>query len=148
MTALTNEGIADVRAWHEKTAPYAEQLRDWAYIASARIGDLLDTLRALEAEVARLTEENARLAASRRVPELDNHHNALACGYCAGPLKERAEQAEARLARLTGRALHDVYCVHLLPFAECSSVHQRGDEEAADRLRAALADAGGREGEG
>lgn len=24
---------------------------------------------------------------SRRVHELDNHHNALACGYCAGPLK-------------------------------------------------------------
>lgn len=41
----------------------------------------------LRVQIARLQAENEKLSASRRVHELDNHHNALACGYCAGPLK-------------------------------------------------------------
>jgi hypothetical protein len=34
-----------------------------------------------------LIADYERLLASRRVHELDNHHNAIVCGYCNGPLK-------------------------------------------------------------
>lgn len=37
---------------------------------------------------------------SRRVHELDNHHNALACGYCAGPIKEESARLTAENAAL------------------------------------------------
>jgi hypothetical protein len=47
---------------------------------------------ALCATVRHLKAENEKLMASRRVHELDNHHNALACGYCAGPLKDELER--------------------------------------------------------
>jgi hypothetical protein len=122
-----------------------------------------ERLRALDAEVARLTEENARLAASRRVPELDNHHNALACGYCAGPLKEHAEQSEARLARAREALMAVVHHVHhrtvdstpltleelgLDEEKECPAACDAPDGEATmwNLVRAALADTGGPHG--
>lgn len=46
----------------------------------ATVSALCATVRALEARLK-------QCEGSRRVHEIDNHHNALACGYCAGPLK-------------------------------------------------------------
>lgn len=49
-------------------------------IISPEIDALCHTVRALRGRLA-------ACESSRRVHELDNHHNALACGYCAGSLK-------------------------------------------------------------
>ena len=60
----------------------------------------------------------------------------------AAELHARAEISESRLAAareaITGRALHAAYCIHLRPYDECAQMHRDGDEEAAERLRAAL----------
>ena len=60
------------------------------HLDDGKIDAILAAFTALIAEARRQAE------ASRRVPALDNHHNALACGYCAGPLKEE----NVRLAAL------------------------------------------------
>jgi hypothetical protein len=52
--------------------------------------------------VSALIAERDALAASRRVHELDNHHNALACGYCSGPLKDELLRAQAEVERQAG----------------------------------------------
>lgn len=52
-----------------------------------------------EEEVKTLREQLARCEGSRRVHELDNHHNALACGYCNGPLKDGLTQLQSELAQ-------------------------------------------------
>ncbi|HEU4509052.1 MAG TPA: hypothetical protein VFR78_12475 [Pyrinomonadaceae bacterium] len=68
----------------------------------------LRTQNQTQAESITYFQENekslrARLAqceGSRRVHELDNHHNALACGYCAGPLKDELTRIQAQLAQV------------------------------------------------
>lgn len=57
-------------------------------------------VHALCATVKHLRAENQKLMASRRVHELDNHHNALACGYCAGPLKDELTRLRSQLEKL------------------------------------------------
>jgi Ead/Ea22-like protein len=54
------------------------------------------------ANVSALIAEVERLLASRRVHELDNHHNALACGYCSGPLRDELLRLQAEVQRQTG----------------------------------------------
>lgn len=48
-----------------------------------------------------LAGERDKLTASRRVHELDNHHNALACGYCSGPLRDEVERLQSQMRELT-----------------------------------------------
>jgi hypothetical protein len=54
------------------------------------------------ASLSALIAERDALAASRRVHELDNHHNALACGYCSGPLKDELLRLQAEVERQAG----------------------------------------------
>jgi hypothetical protein len=56
----------------------------------------------LRKRVSALITERDALAASRRVHELDNHHNALACGYCGGPLKDELLRLQAEVERQAG----------------------------------------------
>ena len=86
-----------------------EALRERAIILYERMEFMDDgKIDAILAEFTALVAEARQQAeASRRVPELDNHHNALACGYCAGPLKEEhvrlvalAAEADAEARRL------------------------------------------------
>lgn len=62
-------------------------------IGSLRGGEDAITLLTVDIDVLcqtvrALRERLAACEGSRRVHELDNHHNALACGYCSGPLKD------------------------------------------------------------
>lgn len=69
------------------------------------------SLAHLHEEIATVTKERDDLRAARRIHELDNHHNAALCPYCMptleadtrakAQLRERAEKAEAEIARLT-----------------------------------------------
>jgi hypothetical protein len=60
-----------------------------------------------------LLSEVAQLKASRRVHELDNHHNALACGYCNGPLRERLVETETEIAQLREACKKALTCASL-----------------------------------
>lgn len=53
---------------------------------------LREERESLQSKLTQVEQERDKLKASRRVHELDNHHNALACGYCAGPLKDELER--------------------------------------------------------
>lgn len=88
------------------------------------------------AHVAALEEENAKLKASRRVPELDNHHNALVCGYCSGPLRTLVGRLEGALTHLVKRD-HGMH--HGTPYRECREGFC-GDPAGARRLLAEIAD--------
>lgn len=63
----------------------ARQLKQ-AYISER------DNAEVADARLKEVEAERDKLKASRRVYELDNHHNALACGYCVGPLKDELER--------------------------------------------------------
>ena len=83
MTKLTPETLAEIRE-----RPFKR--RDGIAVVELTVDErsaLLDHCTALE-------EELNRALGSRRVPELDNHHNALACAYCNGPLKEELKAAQ------------------------------------------------------
>lgn len=54
----------------------------------------------LDEHINNITVDRERLRASRRVHELDNHHNALACGYCAGPIKDESARLQSQLEQL------------------------------------------------
>lgn len=60
-------------------------------------GVVIELLIAERIAVRSLLTRLEQCEGSRRVHELDNHHNALACGYCNGPLKDEL----LRLQRLT-----------------------------------------------
>lgn len=47
-----------------------------------------------------LEQRLAQCEGSRRVHELDNHHNALACSYCAGPLKDELMRLKSIVEKL------------------------------------------------
>lgn len=54
-----------------------------------------------QVHLAQIELERDQLKASRRVHELDNHHNALACGYCSGPLKDELLRLREQQKQLT-----------------------------------------------
>lgn len=107
---------------------------------------LIDRIRAwskcadgypLDEHINNITVDRERLRASRRVHELDNHHNALACGYCAGPIKEQLEQMTKELNE-EKRLRAELKQISQAGIAEVSSVATAlGDNALTDfRIRA------------
>jgi hypothetical protein len=83
------------------------ELVGWGFIEDAAVNQVTELLSrylpAQQPEVETekdLRERLARCEGSRRVHELDNHHNALACGYCAGPIKEEVERLTREVEHL------------------------------------------------
>lgn len=84
---LTSDEVAEIEA-------RALQVKE--LVGVGQFGeDMLALCQTVRAAWARL----AQCEGSRRVHELDNHHNAMACGYCAGPLKDELTRLQSQLAQ-------------------------------------------------
>lgn len=82
-------------AWAERNS-----VTDELEVADDALERQVTLIADLRSENAALREQLARCEGSRRVHELDNHHNALACSYCSGPLKDELLRLQAITEKL------------------------------------------------
>ena len=81
----------------------------WGGDARCRSFELVALCQQLYKSERELDDENERLKEEKFLPLGDNHHNALACPYCNGPLKEENERLKQQLAKATNQeeSTHD-----------------------------------------
>ena len=63
------------------------------------------------AEIERLGKENETLKQREFLPMGDNHHNALKCPYCSGPLKDENVRLNKEIEQLKNGMLRLVFSI-------------------------------------
>ena len=103
--------LEGVLPWDHLSSP--TQIRRMAdHVIGLLLAEVDRTQSAQDACFRKLTgtiAEVDRLKAARRIGELDNHHNALLCPYCNGPIKDEITRLQAENEQLQSRLHHQAY---------------------------------------